>query len=288
MASKQIACGEGSFYEGQVSNNGNPHGKGLFSIKNEKFYVIANNGAISTLDGKRIISFKDTGIQIGKCFEGQVTIYYNNNKYNAEYKDGKLSGDYRDGDFYTTIDTDEYKGTLKNGLYHGCGKTKNYEGDFINGKYEGNGKLTIDNDVYEGQFFNGKYHGKGTLNGVNYSWINGKRDGYVITNHENYVVRTNYIKDQIASEIYNINNGNEIVHITYENGNVKQYKMINLNGEIETRIVGSNVSNIITNGEIKVGKYENPIESFTFSLETYAKLKEIKPIYVVPDVEKST
>ena len=279
MASIKIHCNCNSTYEGEgyITDNYKkiPHGKGIFTINNEKIDVNAINGSIYTIDGKQIISYKG-GICISEFKDGvqhgKAIIYLFGQKYeNAEFDNGTFICDA----YYNTINTPEYIGELKNGIRHGYGKTPEYEGRFIDGKYEGYGKTK----EYQGQFMDGKYHGRGVLNGVSGTWINGLECGRFKTEHGTI----NYQRGVKINELYAI--GNEYLRINYDQGKMTdQGKMKNYiivtEDYVENRTIGSDTAQRIFDSKIKDCTYEKPFEAFEFSVETFESLKNIKPIKI--------
>ena len=191
---KKIQYDDGTYYEGNVNDNGLPNGKGIIYNKNNNISYEGDfvNGK---KEGKgKLYSKSEKFYYIGEFKNdkrhGKGTEYYKNNniRYVGDYINGKREGN---GKSFSEDEKCIYSGEYKNGKKHGKGvqyyKNGNifYKGDFIEGEWEGNGELFSEDKkcVYTGEFKKSNYHGKGIIydkdNNISYEgdFVKGKKEG---------------------------------------------------------------------------------------------------------------
>ena len=131
-------------YEGQLNEQGKPHGKGTWFYPYGTYKGGWKNG-------------KKHGKGTSKRSDGSMA-YKGGWKNNLQDGDGTFK--YRNGNVYT--------GGIRAGKRHGNGvmtyaNGDTYDGQWKNGKEDGQGTMKFHNgDVYKGKFSKGKLHGKGT------------------------------------------------------------------------------------------------------------------------------
>ena len=136
---KKIQYDDGTYYEGNVNDNGLPNGKGIIYDKNNN---ISYDGDF--VNGKK---------------EGKGKLYSKSEKfyYIGEFKNDKRHGK---GTEYYKNNNIHYEGDFVDGKKHGKGIEYDengiigYKGDFIEGKWEGNGEVY---DFNGNLFFSGKF-----------------------------------------------------------------------------------------------------------------------------------
>ena len=136
---KKIQYDDGTYYEGNVNDNGLPNGKGIIYDKNNN---ISYDGDF--VNGKK---------------EGKGKLYSKSEKfyYIGEFKNDKRHGK---GTEYYKNNNIHYEGDFVDGKKHGKGIEYDengiigYKGDFIGGKWEGNGEIY---DFNGNLFFSGKF-----------------------------------------------------------------------------------------------------------------------------------
>ena len=137
---KKIQYDDGTYYEGNVNDNGLPNGKGIIYDKNNN---ISYDGDF--VNGKK---------------EGKGKLYSKSEKY---YYIGEFKNDKRHGkgtEYYFKNNNIHYEGDFVDDKKHGKGIEYDengiigYKGDFIEGKWEGNGEVY---DYNGNLFFSGKF-----------------------------------------------------------------------------------------------------------------------------------
>ena len=137
---KKIQYDDGTYYEGNVNDNGLPNGKGIIYDKNNN---ISYEGDF--VNGKK---------------EGKGKLYSKNEKfyYIGEFKNDKRHG--KGTEYYKNNNNIHYEGDFVDDKKHGKGIEYDengiigYKGDFIEGKWEGNGEVY---DYNGNLFFSGKF-----------------------------------------------------------------------------------------------------------------------------------
>ena len=164
------------YYEGELDDNGEPHGRGkmmhldgTYEGEFQHGLIISNKGTYKWSDGS---SYKGEwknnemhGKGIQKWSDGSV-------QYDGEWKDNLWHGK---GTYKWPDGTVEYDGEWKDNEYHGKGTcyTCNYfdgvyTGDWHAGKRQGRGVMTYSNgDIYDGQWKKDYEDGQGTMKFIN-------------------------------------------------------------------------------------------------------------------------
>lgn len=205
---KQIDFKDGSHYEGEVNEMGQPHGKGYLDSpsdtgcgRRDRYEGEFKNGK---KEGFGYISYELNGANAEyegewhddkRCGHGKYKYYtmgggaHYGYRYEGEWLDDKENGngisvnDDEQGVHLSTV-SERYEGGFKDGKRHGHGKIEKdgfdgsfasgkiyIEGDFDEGLMTGKGKEILANgNVYDGEFLKGNHHGKGT-----YTFANGMK-----------------------------------------------------------------------------------------------------------------
>lgn len=148
VSAKTIIYDNGDSFRGQVDEDLNRHGFGVYTVK-ATGKVYSGEWQCSKLQGMGTVTFPHIGAT-----------------YNGVFVDGKMEGN----GSMKFPDGSEYKGMFRSGMVHGCGKLRDrinrliYNGQFLEGQKHGQGKETHpDGTLYEGEFAENTRHGQGKV-----------------------------------------------------------------------------------------------------------------------------
>ena len=181
----------GDRYEGEVDEQGLPHGAGVMKYEKGQY----ENWAESQVSYKKYSGQWSHGVKSG---QGKME-YYKNGHGVIEYS-GNWDNDLPNGKGkltkYSDVTNMTYHGEWKDGLRHGLGKyslswdkgtfpSEKYEGEWKEDKRCGKGKCCYgrnEENVYEGEWLNDMRHGHGVWkyeNGdvVECEWEQGRKNG---------------------------------------------------------------------------------------------------------------
>lgn len=182
---------QGDIYEGEVDEQGLPHGFGTMKYEKRQY----ENWVESQVSYKKYSGQWKHGVKSG---QGKME-YYKNGHGVIEYS-GNWDNDLPNGNGkltkYSDVTNMTYHGEWKDGLRHGFGKyslswdkgtfpPEKYEGEWKEDKRCGKGKCCYgrnDENVYEGEWLNDMRHGHGIWkyeNGdvVECEWEQGRKNG---------------------------------------------------------------------------------------------------------------
>ncbi len=191
MILRSLDDGENSFYDGELNNQGIPHGLGVcLTIRDESDYVYDGMWKNGKWHGRGTISGKDDSIIydgdfVHGNFQGWGTYFFKNGDwYSGEWKENMMHG----VGTYTDKNGSFYDGQWKQNKRHGKGKLHHwsgyiYVGDFYKNQRHGRGVLTTSDGLcYDGHFKENYIDGRGICkyaDGSEYEggWKNGLKHG---------------------------------------------------------------------------------------------------------------
>uniref|UniRef100_A0A7S1QV67 Uncharacterized protein n=1 Tax=Neobodo designis TaxID=312471 RepID=A0A7S1QV67_NEODS len=212
----------GERYEGQVSDDGKRHGKGILWWPNGNVY--AGEWAAGAMCGSGTFHYAAEGdrytggFQDDKKHGGGKYTFANGNSYGGEFACDKRHGRGK----YSWMCGDEYDGEWLEGRMHGQGVTayangNKYVGSFVEDRREGRGRLTCTDGLsYDGEWLNNNRHGAGRLDfpsGDFYEgeWQLDKKDGQG---------RDSFANGNEYRGQYRANAKHGVGRMTYNNGDV--------------------------------------------------------------------